>query len=423
MASVYGKQAVVFDNMPFQLAALNAYASSIENPWASVPPSVFNALVTLIDLLDPYAINPFVRDKYYFNNATAQLPNWSQITGYATSGEVLAALRGFQTTPITTLQTGQLLWPLGDLGPIDRHSQALLVTLMYGESLGDANWKTFEPYFIGRLYDNSIATAVGEANASDLRTKIAYSAIQDGASNARPYGDTGIRALFDDAGDIGRVLNGADVSQTLTASRDALGKVITQFAGQLASGKVLAADAPVPVTDGVISVAEDGQTLAIDFGDQLWSVGQAGGTPPTNIVGRQDLTDVVFKQTNGIFEGTPGHPTPANDIRAGMKWLWNDDNSSVIDRFVFATKDGALTTTLADRSTQSTKVSLFAAGGGNDTITGSRDNDLIYGGAGNDTLRGADGDDLIAGGAGDDRMNGGAGHNFLTGGAGAATMF
>jgi len=106
-----------------------------------------------------------------------------------------------------------------------------------------------------------------------------------------------------------------------------------------------------------------------------------------------------------------------------MKWLWNDDNSSVIDRFVFATKDGALTATIPDRSSTSTKVSLFAAGGSNDNITGSRDNDFIFGGNGDDTLRGGLGDDLLAGGAGDDRLNGGGGRNFLTGGAGNDTVF
>jgi hypothetical protein len=69
----------------------------------------------------------------------------------------------------------------------------------------------------------------------------------------------------------------------------------------------------------------------------------------------------MFRQTGGLLNGDPVNPALANDIRAGMKWLWNDDNSSIIDRFVFATQDGALTATLPDRSTSSTKVSLFAA--------------------------------------------------------------
>lgn len=34
MASLYGKKAVVFDNMPFQLAALGAYEASTQDPWA-----------------------------------------------------------------------------------------------------------------------------------------------------------------------------------------------------------------------------------------------------------------------------------------------------------------------------------------------------------------------------------------------------
>ena len=151
-------------------------------------------------------------------------------------------------------------------------------------------------------------------------------------------------------------------------SAGAIANIATQFAGQLAFNEVLASSTTVPVTEGVVSVSQDQQTLAVDFSDQLWSVGTDGTTAPDDIVGRKDLTDIVFKQTGGIFEGTPLNPTPANDIRAGMKWLWNDDNSSIIDRFVFATKDGPLTTTLPDRSVQgSTKVSLFAAGGSDES--------------------------------------------------------
>ena len=114
---------------------------------------------------------------------------------------------------------------------------------------------------------------------------------------------------------------------------------------------------------------------------------------------------------------------PPNDIRGGMKWLWDDDNSEIIDRFVFAAKEGALTATLVDRPQESQRVGLFAAAGQGDYITGSRDRDFIFGGDGNDTLRGALGEDLLAGGKGDDRLSGGAGRNYFAGGEGKDTVF
>ena len=57
-------------------------------------------------------------------------------------------------------------------------------------------------------------------------------------------------------------------------------------------------------------------------------------------------------------------------------------------------------------------------GGGNDTIYGSNENNILNGGGGNDTIVGLGGDDTINGGAGDDVMKGSLGNDTLTGGIG-----
>ena len=44
MASLYGKQAVTFDNMPYQLATLGAYQASVPDPWRDVTGTVLAAL-------------------------------------------------------------------------------------------------------------------------------------------------------------------------------------------------------------------------------------------------------------------------------------------------------------------------------------------------------------------------------------------
>jgi uncharacterized delta-60 repeat protein len=68
------------------------------------------------------------------------------------------------------------------------------------------------------------------------------------------------------------------------------------------------------------------------------------------------------------------------------------------------------------------------AGGGDDSITGTRfddalvgqgGNDSIFGGFGNDVIRGDDGDDLVFGHDGDDSIKGGTGADTLNGGEGA----
>ncbi len=55
-------------------------------------------------------------------------------------------------------------------------------------------------------------------------------------------------------------------------------------------------------------------------------------------------------------------------------------------------------------------------GDGNDTITGSNANNILFGEAGDDSIVGGSGRDIIVGGDGIDRLNGGAGDDILIGG-------
>lgn len=61
--------------------------------------------------------------------------------------------------------------------------------------------------------------------------------------------------------------------------------------------------------------------------------------------------------------------------------------------------------------------------GGNDTLTGGPQGDMIYGGAGNDILNGNGGNDQLFGEAGNDTLNGGYGVDKLFGGADNDTLF
>ncbi|HEV7307041.1 calcium-binding protein [Ensifer sp.] len=49
---------------------------------------------------------------------------------------------------------------------------------------------------------------------------------------------------------------------------------------------------------------------------------------------------------------------------------------------------------------------IIVGGRGDDRISGSRDDDMLFGGLGDDRLRGRDGDDVLVGGAGDDELKG-----------------
>ncbi|HIU17042.1 MAG TPA: hypothetical protein IAB01_01175 [Candidatus Avidesulfovibrio excrementigallinarum] len=60
---------------------------------------------------------------------------------------------------------------------------------------------------------------------------------------------------------------------------------------------------------------------------------------------------------------------------------------------------------------------------GNDTITGSSADDVIFGQEGNDTIHGGAGDDVIYGGSGNDTIHGGAGNDYIDGGAGNDMLY
>ena len=81
---------------------------------------------------------------------------------------------------------------------------------------------------------------------------------------------------------------------TLEEAAEAISKVFVQYAGQLALGKVLQSSTPEAL-DGVLTLAEDKQTLTVDFSDPVWQRVAAGGSI-TNIVGRKEATDVVFRE-------------------------------------------------------------------------------------------------------------------------------
>ncbi len=185
MAGLYGKKAVVFDNMPFELAAQNAYSNLLPGTQ--------------------------LYDTYWFNGATKAQPNYSQISGFYVEGEILQTARGGQTTPVSSIDLG----PGIDLPGVDSgllggnlHSASLVVIGLYAQqNVAAADWKQASKFFAPQLFDNSIAVASGadafRGAGNDgsevynvMRDAIAYSAIDVGT---RVFGDTGIRALFDDA--------------------------------------------------------------------------------------------------------------------------------------------------------------------------------------------------------------------------------
>ena len=349
IGSIYRQNAYLFDNMAFEEAALNAKLLSTIN----------------VDI-----------KKDFYNDLTAAVPLiGTNLHAYATTGEFLAVNRLLQSTPVTFLDSNG-----GYRSPITLHSMALQTILQFAaspNSLIGIDWYAIGPSLWNAGFNVNVANAAlagvptlgGEyTNEYKLLTAIAYSAIDEGV---RVFGDTGIRAMFNDANDIGKVVKLADASTTVTAAKGSIAEILMQFAGQMAFGKVSQL-VPGSIT-GALALSPDNSVLTVDFSDALWSLGRSG--PPPTILGRDTLIDTAI--------GVPGS-TGISDLRSGMEWLWSNGTTSVIDRIAFATTNAATTTIIPDRVVASPKATLFAAGGGADTITGSKDNDFIFGGGAND---------------------------------------
>lgn len=312
------------------------------------------------------------------------------------------------------------------LDPVKLHGAALLTVLEYGDkqwasvkgAQNETDWRAAAPYILSAILDDEVGTALGRIrnvtgsfnSGSQLATIIAYSAIDEGT---RPFGDTGIRALFDDASDLGRALNGAAPDSLLTAS-DQVGRLIAEYAGLLASEKVLA-DGNATAKDGILSYSVDArsgsETLQIDLRDATWTVGENGGL---HIIETRDDVVSAFLNSGAIGISLVGRITD---------WYTRNVTSSTgsfvhdIDRIAIAI---SADTRLA--VAPGTGVLLSVLNDGSSRLNASIGTDFVIGGSGSDTINGGDGQDILIGGDGNDTLNGGATPDFIWGGAGADTF-
>ncbi|OWO94805.1 hypothetical protein B5E41_10270 [Rhizobium esperanzae] len=115
VGTIYGVKGYLFDNMPFELAAANAYTDSI-------PGSAYNP-----DLA-----------AFIYGGSTPTPNDESKLSAYATIGEALTPLRttGGQTLPVTGLDSGAT----DELNSVQLHSMALAAMLVYASDNGITDW-------------------------------------------------------------------------------------------------------------------------------------------------------------------------------------------------------------------------------------------------------------------------------------------
>ena len=328
VGSLYGKNATMFDNMPFETAVTAAANDWILHPTSGVTTSIYGTFGQWAPTMG------------------------ANLSGWAVSGEALAAARLASSFQPATLDTGSLVWPVGDLGPVDRHSQSLLAILLYGDKQvtpSGSDWLAARPYFVGRLFDTDVSisaganTVAGELQSKGdysniLRTALAYSAIDVGTNSiiARPFGDTGILALFDDATDLGKVSGLNTPGTFINAAASDISKIFVQYAGQLAIGKILQSN-QASALNGVLTYDQPTGKLTVDLNPAKWVTGTVNTL--MDVKGRDTLAGHVFDAAKADNANSSITSSVYTDY---MKAAWAAADTNNITKAVFAT--GASTT-------------------------------------------------------------------------------
>ncbi|MGM0740843.1 MAG: calcium-binding protein, partial [Pseudomonadota bacterium] len=222
------------------------------------------------------------------------------------------------------------------------HSAQLMVLLEYAHFLSGADlekekWREISEPLLMSFFSDDIGKQAGfegfpgtaasptegeGSSASAMGRAIAYSAL-DG-SEGLVFGNTGIRALFDDANELGAVVGSGALDDVMVAG---LAELIVQFAGQMALQEVnyLAlqenAETDLEPQEGILSFIRDGeqvvktegvddfagaQLLAVDMARELWLVegrdADRRGDPDRELKfpGVTTLITDLFKALNGV---------------------------------------------------------------------------------------------------------------------------
>ena len=169
------------------------------------------------------------------------------------------------------------------------------------------------PSLYRALYNDDLAKKLDFAPSSDsewytrsakMMAAIAYSALYDpsaGGDYALVFGDSAIRALFDDENQLGKLISAQGTADylKLTAVQDALAQIAVEYAGLLAKNKVTHesdVSANTGYQNGALFVGGTKNLLVGDFSPGLWTKEGA----QVDILGKQSLVDAVAQ-----FGGTP----------------------------------------------------------------------------------------------------------------------
>jgi hypothetical protein len=193
-----------------------------------------------------------------------------------------------------------------------------------------------------------------------MQNAIAYSALE--GNDGLVFGDTGIRAMFDDAGELGKALGnnpsaffdetfGGGLLSSGTTIKQALANLLVQYAGALAIAKVSQAEGGethgVDVLKGILALSNGDKVLSVDLSNKLWGEALGALTAPIDAA---ELREAYFDRVSAQLADAYSW-FGVNSIDELAQQVWGASDARVIDRLGILTKDTpGGTFTIAPRS-------------------------------------------------------------------------
>ncbi|MDZ5696880.1 hypothetical protein [Chelativorans sp. M5D2P16] len=288
VSALSGTPAMVFDHMPFGAAAMGAVDSELQRRVAGVDdetswlPFNFNSVPVTPERLTSLGMHvpdfDMIRAMHVQGEVAEGLRDGSTALRYGALGTALGGLLGplaayfgykvstGQSEAERKIDNTQLETFGWDGDETARHKQALLVTLLYAKENHGDDWHAVADSLLDAFFDDYVAHATDRTEpyrfprtsdiVGDVQTAIAYSALDEGTL---PFGNTGIRAIFDDAGQLGRIMSADDAPAALKDFVPVIAKFIVAYGGLLA----VKADTDAGHRTGILSIDDDTASVSI----------------------------------------------------------------------------------------------------------------------------------------------------------------
>lgn len=357
VGALYGVSATVFNNINFMGAAKGVYDLAKG--------------ITVNGVTGP--LHPLFRQEFYQGHTPPFAPSTYSVGGRHLTGEVAGLVRAgnwsppVEYTPFTQLDLNEL------------HKMNLMVLTIFGNLQVDTSWYSIANAYGRALFDGQVSVGIsGMANAEQMRTKIAYSVVEDGTL---VFGNVAARALYNDLNDIANILETSSLNPLLDDPdlTEALAQIAVQFAGDLAEQK----SESTSDKKGVVDFDSSEGLFSIDFDHLRWEKSSTGDA--STIAGRDNFINVLFDVADvdpGKWHGTASEVTQIKGATGSSSALLASD--------------------APDQKNSNPGAAILIGGEDDDELQGGDGHDVLIGGDGNDLLRGGNGQDLLVGGDGDD---------------------